>query len=84
MCWDSTYDADRAAGLFKMAFKDPSEICFGAMTGQIQSYGKIGMTNAGSVGQIRVNCDLSRVFDTGWKSKIPNGWREYSISSQII
>ena len=36
-------------GLFKMSVNDPAEIYFGAMTGQLQSYGKIGLTNSGGV-----------------------------------
>ena len=39
------------------------------MTGQIQSYGKIGPTNAGDISQIRVNGNLSRGFDTVCKNK---------------
>ena len=55
-----------------MAFNDPAEISFGTMTGQLQYYGKIGLTNAVGVSQVRVNGDLSRVFDNHRK-KIPNG-----------
>ena len=69
LCWDHTSDADHAAGLFKMAVNDTNERSFGAITGQLKSYGKIGLTNSGGVSQVRVNGDLSRVFDTGCKQK---------------
>ena len=39
------------------------------MIGQIESHGKIGLTNAGYVSQLRVNGDLSCGFDTGCKTK---------------
>ena len=64
--WDNTSDADHAAVLFKMTVNDPTEIYFGAMTGQLRSYGKIVLTNAGGVIQIIVNGNLSRRFDTSW------------------
>ena len=35
LCWDNTSDADNTAGLFKMLVNDPTEIYFGAMSGQI-------------------------------------------------
>ena len=65
LCWDNTSNADHAASLFKMAVNDPSERYFDAMIGQLQYYGKIILTNSGGVSQVRVNGDLSRVFDTG-------------------
>ena len=68
-CWDDKSNADHVAGLLKMAFNDPAEIYFGAMTGQLQSYGKIGLANAGDVSQVRVNGDLLRGFYTGYKNK---------------
>ena len=73
--WDNTFDAANAASVFKMAVNDPAEISFGAITGQLQYYGKIIVTNAVSVSQVRVNGDLSRGFNTGYKNKIPNGLR---------
>ena len=39
------------------------------MTGQIQYYGKIGLTNDGGVNKIIVNGDLLRGFDNGCKNK---------------
>ena len=79
--WDNTSNADHAAGIFKMVVNDPPEISYGSMTGQLQYYGKIVLTNAGGVSQVRVNSNWSHGFYTGCK-KILNGWREYSISSQ--
>ena len=64
LCWDNTYNDDHAASLFKMAVNNPAERCFGSMIGQIQSYGKIVLTNDGGVSQVRVNGDLLRGFDT--------------------
>ena len=80
-CWDNTSDDYHAAGMFKMVVNDPDERSFDLMSGKLQYYGKIALTNAGGVIQISMNGNLSRGFDTGCK-KIPNGWREYSISSQ--
>ena len=56
-------------GLFKMVVNDPSEGSFGAMTGQLQYYGKIGLTNNGGVSQVRLNGDFLHGFDTGCKNK---------------
>ena len=63
--WDNISDADHAAGLFKMVVNDPSERSFGENIGQLQSYGKIGLTNSGYVSQVKVNINFSRAFDTG-------------------
>ena len=52
-----------------MAVNDPYEIYFGAMTGHVQYYGKIGLKNSGGIIQVRVNGDLSCGFDTGCKNK---------------
>ena len=52
-----------------MEVNNPTEISFGAMIGQLQSYDKIGLTNAEGVSQVRVNGDLLRGFDTGCKNK---------------
>ena len=73
LCWDNTSDAEHAAGLLKMAVNDPYEICFGAMTGHVQYYGKIGLKNSGGIIQVRVNGDLSCGFDTGCKNKNHTG-----------
>ena len=56
-------------GLSKMAFNNPAEISVGTITGQLESYGKIGLDNAGGVSQVRNNSDLSCGFDTGSKDK---------------
>ena len=53
--WYNTSDADNVAGMLKMSVKNPAEIYFDAMTGQLQSHGKIGLTNAGDVSKVRVN-----------------------------
>ena len=55
--------------MFKMAVNDSSGRYFGAMADQLQSYDKIGLTNAEGVSQVRVNGDLLRGFDTGCKNK---------------
>ena len=55
--------------MIKISVNYTSERYFGAMIGQIQSYDKIGTTNAGGVSQARVDDDLSREFDTGFKNK---------------
>ena len=83
--WYNTSDADNVAGLFKMLVNDPAEIYVGAMTGQIQSYGRIGLTNARDVSQVIVNSDLSRGFDTGCKNKNTK-WMEgifHELSEEI-
>ena len=43
----------------------PAEISLGAMTGHIQYYGRIVLTNSEGVSQVRVNGDLLRGFDIG-------------------
>ena len=55
--------------ILKMAVNDISEISFGTMTGQLQYYGKIGLTNDENVSQLRVNRKLLRGFDTVCKNK---------------
>ena len=52
-----------------MAVNYPTERYFSSITGQLQYYGKIGLTNYGGVSQVRVNGDLSRGFDTGCKKQ---------------
>ena len=54
---------------------------FGSMTGELKSYGKIGLTNAVGFSQVRVNDDLLRGFDTGCKNK--NTKRVERISHDI-
>ena len=68
-CWDNTSGADHTDGVFKITVNDTVGRYFGAMTGQLQYYGKIGLTNTGGVIQVRVNGDLLRGFDTGCKIK---------------
>ena len=41
--------------MLKMSVKNPAEIYFDAMTGQLQYHGKIGLTNAGDISKVRVN-----------------------------
>ena len=65
LCWDHTSDANHAADLFKVAVNCSAERHFGTTIGQIQYYGKIGLTNDLGVSQVRLNSDLSRGFDTG-------------------
>ena len=57
-----------------MAVNYPSERSFGEITGQLQSCGKKGLTNAVGVSQVRVNSYLLRGFDTGFKKN--NKWVE--------
>ena len=64
LLWVNTYDSDRAAGMLKISVNDPDEIYFGAMIGQLQSYGKIVLANAGGVSQVRANSNFSHGFDT--------------------
>ena len=82
LCSYNTSDADHEAGLFKMSVNDPAERSFVSMSGQLQSYGKIRLTNTGGVNQVRLNSNVSRGFDTGCKNKNTNRWREYSMRSQ--
>ena len=60
--WIETSELDHTAGLGKMAVNDPAERSFGAMTGQLQCFSRVGLTNAGGVSQVRVNGDFSRGF----------------------
>ena len=68
-CWENTPSEDCVAGLQKMAVNDPAERSFGALTGQLQSFGRIGLTYAAGVSQIRTNGDLSRGFETSSSNK---------------
>ena len=68
MCWYNISDADRVDGLFKMTVNDPAERYYGAMTGQLQYYGKIGLTNPRGVSQVRVNDEFSHEFDNSCKN----------------
>ena len=52
-----------------MAVNDTTKIYIGAITGQIQSYGILKLTNTGGVSQVRVDSDLSCGFYTGCKNK---------------
>ena len=45
-----------------MAVNDPSEISFGGTTQQIQTFGRIGLTNAGGVDQVKRNGDFYRAL----------------------
>ena len=66
--------------MFKITVNDTTEIYFGVMTVQLQSYGKVGLTNDGGVSQARVNYDLLHLIPAA--KKIPNRWRGYYITSQ--
>ena len=50
-----------------MTVNDTNERSFGAMTGPLQYYGKIGLAGTGGVSQVRVKVHLSRGFDTDRK-----------------
>ena len=67
-----------------MAVNDPAEISFGVVTVQIQPYGKIGLTNAGGVSQVRVNGDLWRGFDTSCKKNTKRVERIFHKLSEEI
>ena len=56
-------------GLSKLAVNDPVESSFGGTTRQIQYFGRIGLTNAGGVDQVRRNGDLSRGYNKNPKKK---------------
>ena len=47
----------------------PLKDLLGAIIGQLQYYGKIGLNNTGGVSQVILNIYLSRVFDTDFKNK---------------
>ena len=68
-CWGNTSPEDRVAGLNKMAVNDPAERSFGALTGQLQIYGRISLPYAAGVSQVRTNGDLSRGFETTSSNK---------------
>ena len=46
-----------------MAMNDPAERWFGAITGQLQYFGWIGLSHAWTVEQVNINGDLSRGFN---------------------
>ena len=45
-----------------MAVNDPSESSFDGTTQQIQTFGRIGLSNAGGVDQVKRNGDFYRVL----------------------
>jgi hypothetical protein len=55
---------NRVAGMEKMALNNPAERSFGAMTCELQRYGRVGLTNVGGVRQVTINGDLSRGFNS--------------------
>ena len=52
-----------------MAVNDPAERCFGSMPGQLQCFGRIGLSHAGYIGQVCIHGFLSRGFDNNSKDK---------------
>ena len=67
--WGNTTSEDCVAGLHKMAVNDPAERPVGALTGQLQSFGRIGLTYTVGVSQECINGDLSRGFETSSSNK---------------
>ena len=61
--WNDTTNDDHLGGLGVMAVNDVAESSFGGTTRQIQSFGRIGLTNAGGIDQVKRNKDFSRGFD---------------------
>ena len=68
-CWGGITPKNHTAGLNKMAVNDPAERSFGALTGQLQSFGRIGLTNAAGVSQVRTNGDFKRGFEASSSNK---------------
>ena len=60
---------DHAADLYKIEINDPAEILFGALAGQLQSFGQIGLINAAGVSQVRTNEGFKRGFETSSSNK---------------
>ena len=60
--WGKTSVQSHQAGLRKIAVNDPAESSFGGTTRQLQCFGRIGLTNAGGVDQVKRNGDMSDVF----------------------
>ena len=56
--WGNILESTHAKGLKKMAVNDLAESSFGGTTRQIQNYGRIGLTNAGGVDQVKRNGDF--------------------------
>ena len=75
---DNTYNADHAADIFKMTVNDPAERYFFAMSGQLQYYCKIGLTNTRGINRVIVNGDLLHGFDTVCKKKYRTGGENIS------
>ena len=68
-CWGNTSYEDHISGLHKMAVNDPAERSFGALTGQLQCFGRIGITHAAGFSQVRTHGDMSRGFETSSSNK---------------
>ena len=52
-----------------MTVNDPVERSFGALTGQLQCFGRIGLKNSAGVSQVRTHGDFSRGFETSSSKK---------------
>ena len=57
--WKCTPADIHEAGFQKIATNDPAESSFGGTTRQLQYFGRIGLTSAGGVNQVKQNGDLS-------------------------
>ena len=71
-CWHDTSMEYHNDGLGKLAVNDPAESSFGGTTRQLQCFGRIGLTNAGGVDQVRRNKDFSRNIKTISKNSDTN------------
>ena len=60
--WGKTSMQSDKAGLRNIAVNDPAESSFGGATRQLQHFGRVGLTNAGGVDQVKRNGDMSNGF----------------------
>ena len=67
--WKNTLGDIQEAGFQKIATNDPTESSFSGTIQQIRYVGRIGLTSAGGVDQVRRNGDLSRGFEKSQDNK---------------
>ena len=63
--WDETTEEEKKNGLKIQAVNDPAESSFGGLTEELSKYGRIKLTYAGGVDQVRRNGDMFRAIGKG-------------------
>jgi len=59
--WNKTSEKQHRYGMGKRAVNDPAKSTFVGTTQQLQCFGRVGLTNAGGVDQVKRNGDFNRI-----------------------